>query len=226
MSGSIKVVDLLSQAQTLLLDAAGNRWSLPELQIWLNAAYREIVNIRPDSNTSVATFTCAAGIRQDLTIQFPGATELVEVVRNVASGSNHYAVIEVDRKSLDDQRRSWPADPSSISIDNFMYDPRVPWQFLVYPPALSTAQLEVIYNSVPTPHTLTLVQLQNPATAETIRLIDTYANPLLDYVMYRSFSKDSDDPSNEKRAAGHYQAMKDSLIGKTAGDNSAQPGAA
>jgi hypothetical protein len=224
MAGTIKVVDLLAQAQILLLDTAGTRWALTELQGWLNSGYRAIVDIRPDANTPVGTVTCIAGIRQDVASTFANAIELVEVIRNVAATSNNNMVIQIDRHSLDDQRRTWPNDPASVNIENYIYDPRTPTQFLVYPPALNTAQLEVVYNAIPTPHTLTLVQLQNTSTSETIRLIDSYANPLLDFVMYRAFTKDSDNPANARRAADHYQAFKDAMGLKAGGDKSVQPG--
>ncbi len=97
---------------------------------------------------------------------------------------------------------------------------------MVYPPALSSARLEVIYNSVPLPHALTLEQLQNSATTEVIRLVDTYANMLLDYVMYRAFMKDTEVQGSANLATLYYQAFKDSLGVKTSGDGASQPGVA
>ncbi len=227
MAATVKVVSLLADAQTLLLDAdAGARWPLTELQRWLNAAYLEVVNVKPEASTQSGTFNCVAGVRQNLTTTFSGATRLLEVVRNVAVGSTGQAVIQVERHSLDDQRRTWPSDPASITIENYIFDPRLPTEFMVYPPALNTAQLEVIYHSTPAPHTLTLSQLQNQSTTEVIRIPDAYANALREYVLYLAFSKDSDVPANAERAAAHYQAFKDSLSGKLAGDDATQPGSA
>jgi hypothetical protein len=107
-----------------------------------------------------------------------------------------------------------------------MFDPRLPKQFLVYPPATASAQLEVAYALVPAPHTLTEAQLIDPTTAEVIRIDDVYANPLLDYMLYRAFSKDSEQANNASRAMAHYQAAVASLGIKSQSDQASQPGVA
>lgn len=223
---TVKVVDLISRARTLLQDTTSVRWALSELQSSLNEGYRETLNFRPDSNTLTGTFTCAAGPRQVLTTAFANASRLVSVVRNVAANSNKYAVHLVDRRVLDTQRRGWFTEPASISIEQYVFDPRQPREFMVYPPATVTAQLEVLYAQVPSPHALTDAQLGNSATTEVIRIDDTFANALLDYMLYKSYSKDSEQQANAARAVAHYQAFQNSL-GVAAQTNAAsQPGVA
>lgn len=219
---AIKVVDLLGDVQKILNDD-GTRWTLTELQSWLNAGYRALVDVRPDAGTAVGTFNCVAGVRQDLTTTFPTAVELIDVVRNVASGSNKQTIEPGDMRALNQLRRTWPADTSTLDIEYFLIDSRVQNQFMVYPPAASGAQVEVIYSLIPAPHTLTLAQLQNSATTETLRLLDSYANPLLDYILYRSFMKDQDVPASATRSAAHYQAFLQSLGIKTEGDAATKP---
>jgi len=223
---TVKVVDLISRARTLLQDTTSVRWALSELQLWLNDSYRETLNLRPDSNTLTGTFTCAAGPRQVLTTGFANATRLVAVVRNVATTSNKYAVHLIDRRVLDGQRRGWYTETPSVSIEQYMFDARQPKEFMVYPPATTLAQLEVLYAQVPTPHTLTDVQLANSATTEVIRIDDTFANAMLDYMLYRAYTKDSEQQGNAARAVAHYQAFQNSL-GVSAQVNAAsQPGVA
>lgn len=218
---SIKVVDLLGDVQKILNDD-GTRWPLTELQSWINAGYRAIVDIRPDAGTLVDTFNCVAGVRQNLTTIFPSAIELIDVVRNVAAGSNKQTVEPIDLKALNQLRRNWPLDTASIDIEYFVPDTRVQNQFMVYPPATSSVQVEVIYSQIPVPHTLTLLQLQNPSTTEAVRLLDCYANPLIDYVLYRAFMKDQDIPASAARSAAHFQAFLQSLGAKTEGDSATQ----
>lgn len=223
---TVKVVDLISRARTLLQDTTSVRWALTELQSALNEAYRETLIFRPDSNTLTGTFTCAAGPRQVLTTGFANATRLVAVVRNVAATSNKYATHLIDRRVLDGQRRGWYTETPSVSVEQYMFDARQPREFLVYPPATTLAQLEVLYAQVPTPHTLTTEQLGNSATAEVIRIDDTFANALLDYILYRAYTKDSEQQGNAARAVAHYQAFQNSL-GVSAQVNAAsQPGVA
>jgi len=221
-----KVVDLISRAQTLLQDTTSVRWPVLELQGWLNDSYRETVNLRPDANTATGEFTCVAGARQVVTTTFASALRVIEVVRNTAVSSAKGAVRLVNRRMLDDQRRNWYAETQTVDIQHYMYDPRLPKEFLVYPPASTAARLEVVYSSVPLAHALTEVQLTNPATADVIRIDDSYFNALLDYVLYRAYSKDADYASNAQRAVAHYQAFQ-SALGVSAQTNAAsQPGAA
>jgi len=113
-----------------------------------------------------------------------------------------------------------------VDIQHYMFDPRLPKEFLVYPPATTAARLEVIYSSVPLAHTLTEAQLINSATTEVIRIDDSYFNALLDYVLYRAYSKDAEYAANAQRAVAHYQAFQNAL-GVSAQTNAAsQPGVA
>lgn len=223
---TVKVVDLILRARTILQDTTSVRWALSELQLWLNDSYRETLILRPDSNTLTGTFTCAAGPRQVLTTGFANASRLVSVVRNVATTSNKYGVRLVDKRVLDDQRKGWYTETPTVSVEEYVFDPRQPREFMVYPPATSAAQLEVLYAQVPTPHTLTDVQLANSATAEVIRIDDTFANAMLDYMLYRAYTKDSEQQGNAARAVAHYQAFQNSLGGSAQVNAASQPGVA
>lgn len=223
---TVKVVELVSKAQTLLQDVTNVRWPVTELQGWLNDGYREVVNLRPDANTQTGTYTCTAGARQDVTSSFSGATRLVEVVRNTAATSDLRAVRLIDRRMLDEQRRTWYDETASVTVQHYMFDPRLPKEFLVYPPATTSAQLEIVYASVPSAHSLSESELLNASTAETINLDDSYANVLLDYMLYRAYSKDAEYAANAQRAVAHFQAMQNAL-GVSAQSNAAsQPGVA
>ena len=221
-----KVVTLVSKVQTLLQDATSVRWPLSELQGWLNDAYREAVILRPDCSSKTDTFTCAAGPRQTLTAQFPSALRLLDVIRNVSSVSDKRAVRLIDRRVLDEQRRTWYGETQTATIQHFMFDPRVPKEFLVYPPAATTAQLEIAYSSVPTAHTLSDVQLANLSTTEVIRIDDSFANALIDYMMYRAYSKNTESPTNATKAGAYYQAFQNALGAKGQTEAASQPGVA
>jgi hypothetical protein len=223
---TVKVVDLISRAKTILQDTTSVRWALSELQLYLNDSYRETLNLRPDSNTLTGTFVCVAGPRQVLSTVFSNATRLVAVIRNVAALSNKYAVHLVERRILDDQRRGWYTETSSISVEQYMFDARQPKEFMVYPPALATAQLEVLYTQVPSPHTLSDVQLANAATTETIRIDDAFANALLDYMLYKAYAKEAEQSGNLTRATAYYQAFQNSLGVSAQVNTASQPGVA
>jgi len=214
---TVTVNELITKAQTILQDTTSTRWPSAELVGWLNDGYREVILMRPDANSESGNFTCAAGTRQVLTTEFPNALRLLDVVRNVTSGR---AVRLIDRPILDDQRRAWHAETATETIEHYMFDPKLPREFLVYPPALATAELEVVFSSVPTGHA---TDTDYSASAETIKVVDSYANALLDYMLYRAYSKDVDYAANTQLAVAHYQAMQASLGLKTQSDNTTTP---
>lgn len=216
---TVTVSSLINKAQIILQDTtdAGVRWPSTELLGWLNDGYLEVVLQRPDANSAVGTFTCVAGTRQQLDREgggFENSLTLLDVVRNMASTSSKGAVRQIDRSVLDDQRRTWHAEGQTPDIQHWMHDPRVPRAFLLYPPASSAAQLEVLYSLAPARH---------ESIAGTINLTDNYANALLDYMLYRAYSKDAEYTANAQRATGHYQAMQTALGAKAQADTASYP---
>lgn len=223
---TVRVVELIARARTLLQDEDLVRWTVGELQNHLNDAYKETIGLRPDVNTQVAELSCVAGPRQNITGVNANAIRLVEVVRNLAATSDKSSVYLTTRKSLDTQRRAWYDETPSATIELYTFDPRTPKQFLVYPPASASARLEVIYSVLPTAHALTTAQLNDPATDETIRIDDVFATALFDYMVYRAYSKDSEQTAMMQRAIAHYQAFQTTLGAKQQVDAASQPGVA
>jgi len=199
-----------------------------ELQDWSDEGYKEIVLLRPDANSQTATVTLAAGTRQKLsdagTINLPTALRVLDVIRNMAATSNKRAVRFVDRRVLDDQLSGWHAETQSVNVVHWMFDIRTPKEFLVYPPATALAQIELAYSSVPTAHALGASAL-DPAgnDATVINLDDIYANVILDYLLYRAYSKDADYAANGQRAINHLNSFNSSLGAKTTIDAATAP---
>lgn len=223
---TIKVIDVISRVEAILQDT-NIRWPRVELQKWLNESYLSIVLLRPDANAVCATFTCAAGTKQDLTASsggFPSALRLLDITRNVLSSSNKKVVRVVARSVLDDQRPSWHSETQSINIQHYTYDPRQPKQFYVYPPATNTAELEVVYADAPGSHSLTEAQLDPDGShAEVIKLDDIYLSPITDWILYRAYSKDAEYGANEQRAAAAFQTFNGAIGTKTQVDAAVSP---
>lgn len=219
---TITVTELISRVEIVLQDA-GVRWPRLELQKWLNEGYNVILLARPDANALTGVFTCVAGTRQVVTTQFPNALRLLDVVRNMATTSTRRVVRLVNRTILDDQRPSWHTETPTVNIQHWMFDPRQPKEFFVYPPASAQAQIEVVYTAPVGAHSLTEEQLLDSGTAEVILLDDVYAAPLVDWILYRAYSKDAEYGENLNRAAGHLQAFQSALGIKSASDTAADP---
>lgn len=225
---TVKVVEIIRRVDKLLKNEPAVRWTHLELQDWLNDAYREILLNKPDAYSTTETVALIAGTRQRTTdasgINKGEAVSVLDVVRNMAAASTKAVVRKIDRAVLDDQIPGWHAATASVNVQYWCYDPALPKEFLVYPPAAAGAQVELAYSRVPINHTLTEPQLDPTlgsatASAETIRLDDVYANALLDYVMFRAYSKDADYAANVERAAAHRGLFKEALGIKNATDS-------
>jgi hypothetical protein len=216
---TIKVIDVISRVEAILQDT-NIRWPRLELQKWLNESYLSIVLLRPDANAVCATFTCAAGTKQEITASsggFPSALRLLDITRNVLSTSDKKVVRVVARSVLDDQRPTWHAEAQSTNIQHYTYDPRHPKQFYVYPPATNTAQLEMIYADAPGSHALAESAL-DPAGGNT-----EVISPITDWILYRAYSKDAEYGANEQRAAASFQTFNAAIGTKTQVDAAVTP---
>lgn len=206
----MKAQYVLQRVQDILQDTTGVRWPDTELLRYLNDAQHEVVLHKPDASSDNITMPLVSGTRQRLP---PGALRLLDVVRNVAGP----AVTLLGRGVLDAQRRNWHTQTPTSTIEHYLYDPRDPKTFYVYPPATATARLEVIVSTAP--------QVITNVNGD-VWLDDIYINVLIDYVLYRAYSKDADFAANLDRALTHYQAFATALGIKTQGDYTFVPRAA
>ena len=208
---------LVERASTLIQDATNVRWPIPELVGWLNDGQREVALNKPEASVkNVSVALIAGSTKQTLPAD---AVLLIDVVRNTGSGGSSpgTAVRLTDREVLDAQRPSWHSDANTVGyIQHYTYDTRDPKNFYVYPKAPGGGwQIEVVYSSSP----------QDAVTGGVISIDDTYANALLDYILYRAYSKDAEYAGNANLAVAHYTAFANSLGIKTQNDMSRNPNA-
>lgn len=204
---AITAQSLIRRCVETLQDTTSVRWPVAELVRYLNDAQREVVLYRPDAMVTTATVALSAGARQALPAN---GSKLIEVIRN--SGGNKRAVRLVNRHILDAQTPNWQNATGVTEILHYTYDPRENRVFYVYPPAASSgASVELIYSAYPT-------DLAEPAdgalyTAVTgnISVPDIYGNALVDYVLYRAYSKDAEYAGNAQRAQAHYALFQSSV---------------
>jgi hypothetical protein len=119
------------------------------------------------------------------------------------------------RAILDDQIPDWHNSTASASIAHFIYDTSDPKNFYLYPRPATGASIEIIYSTIPAVISLTAF---DGTDTTVIGLDDTYANAILDYMLYRAYSKDATYAANANRAVSHYQAFGDSLGVKLQGE--------
>ncbi len=207
---TISVASILNRANVLLNDPGFIRWPKQELLNYYNDAAKAIVLVRPDAHTKHVDFPCAAGTKQLLPSD---ALRLIDVVRNFEGSVIRY----VPRKALDDSYPEWHTSADATKVSAFTYDERDPKVFFLYPGPTANVKVDVVYSVAPQSKALAEVEsVDSPAIAD---LDDIYINPLIDFIMYRAFLKDSEYAANANRSQGHYQAFLQQLGDKTTVDS-------
>jgi hypothetical protein len=197
---------IIRRAVEIAQDVSSIRWPISEVCRYYNDAQREIVLQRPDAMATNAALTLAAGSKQALPAQ---GIKLIEVVRNTAGG----AVRLTNREVLDAQIPGWHTLTGVTAIKHFMYDARDPKTFYVYPPAAGAgASLDIVYAANPTD----IAEAADGGTFSTVAtttfaMPEFFAGPMVDYILYRMYSKDADYAGNAARAQAHYAAFANAL---------------
>jgi hypothetical protein len=230
---TISASSVILRATDLLQDQTSVRWTVSELVRWLNDAQRALVKVRPDALNTTATMTLVAGTRQNLTAATasaagngpltPTPAKLIEITRNMATASTKGAVRMVPRQILDAQTPGWHNLAGTVNILHYMFDARDPDTFYVYPPALATAQLEVMYSAYPT-------DIADPGAGKlysdvvgNLSLPDIFGDDVLNMVMFRAFSKNSEFAANAQLAASYLSLVTASLGAEIAATMAVQP---
>ncbi len=198
---------LIDEAARLVVDPQMIRWSK---EFWVdayNAAIRSIVAIRPDALTKTLDFVCVLGSTQTVP---EGTRYVVDVVRNkdgrAVSGN-------INLKMLNDYRPDWRIEPPAAEVKGWFYDDRNPSNFYVYPPAQEGVELEVAFAMVPVSIETADYDAKKPS-----ELISLYDNAIIEWLVYRAFSEDSEFTANAARAANALNAFRTLLGDKTQAD--------
>jgi len=205
---STTVRSILNRAASLLSDEEHVRWEEAELLEWLNDGQRAVAK-GPATDVYVLRddVTAVAGTVQSLPVN---GIRLVDVVKNVSGGG---AILQSDYAIVDALSSTWRAATAGAA-ENFFYDERNPLQFEVYPPQTGGELIEVVYNAQP----------GDASISGNIVISDMYADSLIDYVVYRGFSKDTEDASPElSRATAFYKAFLIGVGYKEAVDQVTEP---
>lgn len=203
----IPAQSIIRRCVETLQDNTSIRWPVSELVRYLNDAQREVILYRPDAAVTNASVPLVTGSRQNLPV---GGTKLVEVVRN--SAGTKRAVRMVNREILDAQLPGWHAQTGVTEILHYMYDPREPRVFYVYPPAAATgAAVDLSYASMPADIAEPSEGALYTSVTGNLGVPDIYGNAVQDYVLYRAYTKDSEYAGNAARAQAHYGAFANAL---------------
>lgn len=202
------VRSILNRAASLLNDEEFVRWEESELLEWLNDGQRAVAK-GPATDAYVLrdNVTTVAGTVQTLPV---GAIRLVDVIKDVTTGRS---IHQTDYALVDALSSTWRAAAAGTA-ENYFYDERNPKQFEIYPPQVSGTFIEVVYNAQPGDATI----------SGNIVISDMYADSLIDYIVYRGMSKDTEDSSAElSRATAFYRAFLVGIGYKESTDVTVEP---
>lgn len=209
-----RVVHVLNDAQTIIQDKTGVRWPLTELLGWFNLAQLAVVAARPDACARNEPFPAQLGTKQTLPAE---GLRLIDIPRN-ESGTMK-PVRRIEKKVLDDQL-DWhdPSSPSQV-VQHYVYDDRDPKTFYLFPAPAAGVQVLLVYSVAPA-----AIEIANFDTDLTVMALDdVYRPPILDYILYRAYSKDAEYAGNANRAMGALQAFNNALGVKMSADQVMSP---
>lgn len=213
-----RLADIVTRVKTTLQETTetGTRWRNQELIEWANESYQSIIQIKPDAATKNVSAALTAGTRQVIP---ENGLRLIDVIRCLSPLSSGNSITVCNRRQLDTIRRGWHRESQTLDIEHFIFDEMDPKTFYVYPPAQAGTQVELIYSALPDLHDSS----SNAVPDESIMLDDTFAPVMVDYILYRAYSKDADHSANLNRAQMHYQAYMQALGQKVQVDRSTSP---
>lgn len=192
------------------------RWTMSELALWLNDAQGVIAQVHPRAAAVYETLALHEGARQDLNMIDPTKkwVRLYDLVCNMNDGkATGRAIRQVARGSLDYSTPDWRGrPPTARAVDEFTINESNPYVFEVNPPVLAGVEVNALVAIKPDP----IAILNAAGTAledpdELFGLPHGYDIPAADYVLYRCFSKDANDPSYQQRAGMHLQSFQISM---------------
>lgn len=195
------VSEILERCGRLLSDPTHVRWAVDELIDYINDAQKQIVLLRPDANSRNEAVALVAGSKQSLPAS---GLSLLRVTRNMgADGQTPGRVIYPTlRSALDAETPDWHTKQGQ-NVQHYIYDPMVDRKtFYVYPSPPAGWYVEIAYSSTPA---------EVSSETDTLELNDQYINPIIDWVLYRSWAKDAEYAGNVSRAQMHEQAFYNQL---------------
>ena len=187
---AITGTQIMERVNYLLNDTSNVRWTSAEKLLWLNDGRREMAQGKPEifGGSSEVTHTLAAGAKQRITTT--GAYKFVSADSNVTSGR---AIRPTTQGQLDSFKPDWRSDTGD-DVENYFADTTDPLAFWIYP--VATGDLKCHAYVTPT---------DLAALTDTALPFDQYEPILVNYILFRAYSKEDEAGSAQKAAA--YQQL-------------------
>jgi hypothetical protein len=195
------VNDVVKRVGAILVDPEALRWTVEERTLWVNDGLRELLVRKPAAYTRHVMLALKEGEVQAL----PGdCRTLVEVRQSYLPSEALYAAVpRVGRALLSATRPAWAGKAGRGEVRNWCWEESDPDRFYVYPPQPEDDQgtVELIYYARPP-----WLQGDDP-----LPVGDEYTAVLVNYVLFRAYSKDAEFAANAQIAAQYFQVFTSAL---------------
>jgi hypothetical protein len=209
----LKARDIMLDASVILLDDEHVRWPLDELARWIDDGVSAIITAKPNTAPAIEEMTLARGTRQRLSDD-PAIVRLLDVPRNMdvsRPGAGGRMIRPTTRANLDTMEPRWH-DPAYMpfrrEVRQVVFDELDPRSFFTFPGNDGLGKVEILIAKLP--KTVISQKTGDGSTLShwdcPIGIPDNYRTALLDYVLYRCFSKE-EPAASAGRAVTHYQAF-------------------
>lgn len=187
---SVAVSTILARASKLLLDEGLVRWTQAELIDWGSEGQVVLVQSKDDAKIKTATVSLVSGSKQS------NPADCLQIL-DMRQNNGGAAILPCDRTALDRFSQNWMVTPTASTVKHWMPDQQYD-TFYVYPAQnTSPAAVVVTYKAMPTSLT----------AGGNIDIRDVYADNLVNYIVYRAFSKEDEVQAAQKAAAYLQLAM-------------------
>ncbi|HAX5199295.1 TPA: hypothetical protein JZG68_003660 [Escherichia coli] len=199
------VTEIIGRVNTQLIDPLMVRWPLSELCDYYNDAVRAVILARPDAGASLETLNCVPGSRQTLP---EGAIQLLDVI----CLSDGRAVKPLPREVLDAQYPDWQTQKGIPEC--FICSDLCPREFWLFPAPEEAISVDAVISRIPEK-----VNILTQDDVTPVPLEEAWVNPLVDWMLFRAFSKDIAGGAVQGLAAQHYQSFIQQLGIKQGADD-------
>lgn len=214
--GTISCQFIVNKALVILDDIDSGGWALADLQNHLCEMQRYIaVSLKPNAYIKNTVFSLVPGTKQ--TVPSDGI-QLVKAPRNlgVSGVTPGAAITMIGMDRLDSARPNWHAETATEVVKHVALDIVTPKHFYVYPSSTGTNKIDIFYRAIP----------GEILIDEAILLDDSYDSELVDLIVYRALSTDSEYGQQDSRAKMHYDQAVTSLTAKINAENAVAAAAA
>lgn len=191
-----------------LYDESFDNWTDKELVRWVEEALETIATVRPDLVGETEEFQLEKGVRQKIPDSAARLVALLGVKDEEGDDGIQSDVTLFDVRAMRAAHPKWQLDPPSVFARQYAFAENDRRAFYVYPPqpdpaGYAVAEVVPAFD-LPAPD-------DDKYNGHEVGLDGRYMRALVDYALYRAYSKDIEAAANAERAQLHFRQFFDAL---------------